>query len=718
MRRLITPVGGAVWTLLSLMTTAACGEEAPPVERDASLPAVTVKAPAARQGQTSIGGFGAIPGGHPPMQAERFDQTALRDAQVQRLADLVKLDASTSDAYNTTGYWDAVSVRGFTLDNAYNYRREGLPINAETRLPLDNKAAVELLKGTSGIQAGISSPGGLLNLLVKRPEGRVRHATLGLTGGHGVLAAVDLSDRFGLDQQFGLRVNAAVERLAPDIDNAKGHRRLTALATDWVIAPGSVIEAEFEHSVHRQNSVPGFSLLGSSLPSADDIDPGRNLNQQPWTRPVVFKGHTGSLRWKQAWQQGWASTLTYGEQRLSTDDRAAFPFGCDDEGVYDRYCSDGRFDLYDYRSEGERRITRALDAQLTGKVTTGAVQHHLTLGWLRSVHTTDLNSAAFNYPPVSTGHIDGNFGPLPEDPSLQSLNTDRHERSTELYVRDAVRFSDQWQSWFGLRHTSLKRRSALTDGTRFPNADGKLTTPWVGLGYNWSPGAQLYASWGEGAELKSAPGIGYTNSGQALPAGKSRQFELGMRQQKGKHQWGLLVYHIDRPTADDVPADDFSKQFLPDGRAIHKGLEGQWLLRQDDWTLRASAALVDARRTGSATVSGKRPVNVPRHTLKLSGQYRWTSAAGSLPLTVQTDVVHEGPRWADRDNTVRLPSWTRVDLGLKTVQRIDASSVTWRLGVSNLFDQRAWRESPTLTGHIYLFPLAARTVTASAELDF
>ena len=93
----------------------------------------------------------------------------------------------------------------------YSYRREGLPYNAETRIPLDNKSSLELFKGTSGIQVGISAPGGLVNLVVKRPK-----AACVLRKWHGpALAgfklATDLSDRFGDNQQFGLRINAAHE---------------------------------------------------------------------------------------------------------------------------------------------------------------------------------------------------------------------------------------------------------------------------------------------------------------------------------------------------------------------------------------------------------------------------------------------------------------------------------------------------------------------------
>jgi hypothetical protein len=139
----------------------------------------------------------------------------------------------------------------------------------------------------------------------------------------------------------------------------------------------------------------------------------------------------------------------------------------------------------------------------------------------------------------------------------------------------------------------------------------------------------------------------------------------------------------------------------------------QWALNLRPTYAHEAGGFLEWFRT--TKLDGKRPVNVPEHTLKLSGSYRWAAA---LPITAQADLVHEGRRWVDPDNTVRLPSWTRVDVGLKAQQRVDGSNLTWRLGVANLFDKRAWREAPTLTGHIYLFPLAERTVTGSLQVDF
>src|SRR2546423_15338975 len=74
-----------------------------------------------------IGGWGDVPLSRSPFQASIVSREQIRDLGVQRLADVVRIDASVSDAYNTEGYWDYLTVRGFVIDNRYNYRRDGLP---------------------------------------------------------------------------------------------------------------------------------------------------------------------------------------------------------------------------------------------------------------------------------------------------------------------------------------------------------------------------------------------------------------------------------------------------------------------------------------------------------------------------------------------------------------------------------------------------------------
>jgi len=682
------------------------------------LPAIGVSASIVkRSARAGIAGLGDLPAWQTPVQAQTFGADTMKDAGMARLSDLSKLDASTTDSYNTTGYWDYLTIRGFKLDNAYNYRREGLPVSAETRLLLDNKAAVELLKGTTGLQSGVSSPGGLVNLLVKRPTAAPqRSVEVGLDDAGAQRGALDVSTRFGADGAVGLRVNAAASRLNTHIDNTKGRAYLLAVATDWRVSADTLLEAELEHSLTSQPSVPGLSLLGDTLPSDKAYRRSLNLNHQAWTQPVELQGLSGSLRWRQNLGQGWDSSVMYGFQRLQMDDRAAFPYTCDLESLYDRFCSNGTTDLYDYRSEDERRHTQALKAELNGRVQWGGLQHQLRFSVLRSLYDTDIKNQAFN--------LSGNLPvgapktPLPAQPDAIYAGTNRWERSTEWSAMDHIRFSDNWQAWVGLRHTQLSRSSVQTDGGEAIRLSQNVTTPWLALGWTVAPQTQAYLSWGQGIEMNAAPrNTGLDNPGQVLPALKSRQTELGI---KGQHsagrisgQWGANLFLISRPLAEEV-----NNRFQYDGKAEHRGLEGFWQGRFGAWGLAASAMILDAERRNSAdaTLNGKEPVNVPRQTVKLSGSHTW---AAPLPVTLQMDLIHEGQRAVTDDNRVKLPSWTRTDLSLRAVQSLGGPyNITWRVAVHNLFDVRAWRESPKEFDHYYLFPMARRTVMASAQIDF
>jgi iron complex outermembrane receptor protein len=680
---------------------------------------VTVTAP--RSPSLGIGGFADTPLNRLPMQAASIPAETLKDSGSGRLADLSRFDAGVSDAYNSVNYWDILSVRGYALDNKYNVRRDGLPISAETRLPLDNKAAVEVLKGTSGLQAGTSAPGGLLNLIVKRPEGRIRSGTVGVSSRGGVLASVDLSDRFGADGAIGLRVNAAAERIDPPLRDAKGERHLFALATDWRLSSDTLLEAEFETSRFAAPSQPGFSLLGNAVPAP--VDPRINLNNQPWSQPVVMRGDTGSLRWTQRLNADWKFTAHGGVQRLKTDDRLAFPFGCSAENNYDRYCSDGTYDLYAFRSDDERRRTTAAQFSLDGRLATGPLEHRLSTGVLLSRFTQRMDDRLDDGTIVGTGNVSGT-AIVPTLPALGLVpNTDRTEKSTEFFVRDALKLDARWTAWLGLRHTRLDRSSVRTDGSRATDYSQSFTTPWLALGWQATPRHLVYGSWGEGVESQVAPNrAGYVNAGQPLAALKSRQAEVGVKGTGDLLDWQLSAFRIERPQSAVLPvtcADGTpgcSRQAI-DGTARHQGLEAATQWRHGPWSLAASALLLDAQREGSATaaVNGQRPPNVPERLLKLNARYRVTAVPG---LTLLGGLQHEGDRTLlPAIGSPTIPSWTRLDIGLVHLQRVGTTTLTWRAGIENLTDKRAWRESPYQYDHAYLYPMAPRTFRASLQVD-
>jgi iron complex outermembrane receptor protein len=668
------------------------------------------------RGAGAVTGFADQPLASSPFQVGVTTQEQMKDEGIRRLSDIARVDAAVGDGYNAVGYYDFLSVRGFVLDNRFNYRREGLPISAETAIPLDNKARLEVLKGISGFQAGVGSPGGLVNLAVKRPTLEpITEAFVSWQQNGSVLGSIDLSRRLGERQQLGLRLNAAAERLDPAVDKASGNRWMLALAGDWRPGADTLLEAEIETSRRSQPSVPGFSVLGSAVPAPSD--PWININDQTWSQPSVFGSTVGTLRWRQNLAAGWQFIALAGSQQLHTDDRIAFPFGCSAENTYDRFCSDGSFDFYDFRSEDETRRTNALDLSLSGPWQTGAVQHTLTFGLQFARATQRTQPQAFNY--VGTGNVAGT-ATVPPDPTPSTPGTNRDADSNEVYLRDRMAFDERHALWLGLRYTRQKTDTVLTDGTQATGVTQSFASPWLAYTHQLEGGALLYASWGAGYESDVAPNTPiYRNRGQALDALRSRQIELGAKGPLpvGSGGWTMALFDIDRPVSADVGGCDGPDtcERVRDGSQRHRGIELGIDARFGSFSLAGGAMALQARREDSAddAINGLRPTNVPAYTAKLQFGWEPESVPGLQLLAIGT---YESNRIVLPDNSLSIPGWGRVDLGLRYRQPLGGTTLVWRAAVDNLFDERAWRESPFQFAHAWLFPLQARTWSASVQL--
>ena len=679
--------------------------------QDISEITITVTAP------SQVSGFGDVSLNKAPFSAISIDQQTLQDIGAQRVSDGLRLDASVADSYNSPAYWDMLSVRGYTLDNRYNYRREGLPISAETMIPMDNKERIELFKGTSGIQAGTSSPGGLVNYVVKRPPSAkgetIRSVSASYGGGQSSSTALDLGGRFGQDNALGYRLNAAYENLNPYIQNTTGHRQLFALAMDWRISPDSKLEWEIERSERQQFGVNGYSLWEGATGLPPVVNSKTNLTRQSWSVPAIFGATTGSIRFKQSLDQGWLWSTQYGAQHLRTDDRLSFAFGCG--GNCDRFYGDGSFDIYDYRSDNERRLTQALQTSLTGQMKVAGLIHNLTFSASRSRQLDRLQATQL-YSYAGTSAANGSAVPVQMlDQTYPNVN--RSEYSTELSLTDRIEFSAKTSAWFGLRHTQSDRTTVSLDSAA-PNAqqqNTRFTTPWLALSHEYSNGSTAYASYGEGVELFAAPNnANYVNAGQFLGVQRSKQVELGAKGKMGNTlSWSTALFYIERPAA-----YDFAGERVVDGTQTHQGLDAglQWQHKQ--WLLAGQAQWLDARLSGAwrnTALNGSKPQNVPARTLRAMAQYRFADVPGLRSIL---RLSHEGARRVTEDGNIQLPSWTTLDLAAHYDTRIDGTRTQWTLAIDNLADRHYWRESPKQFGHYYLYPGAPRTLRMGVKASF
>ena len=675
---------------------------------------VVITSPAPQQ----VSGFGDVPLSKAPFSGVSVDVQTLRDIGASRISDALRLDASVTDSYNSPAYWDMLSVRGYILDNRYNYRREGLPISAETMIPMDNKERIELFKGTSGIQAGTSAPGGLANYIVKRaPTGNddtLRAVTASYGNGHNSSIALDLGARFGENKDFGYRLNAAYEDLNPYIRNTQGHRNLLALAMDWRITPDSKLEWEFEHSERQQIGVNGYSLLGDALPAV--VNGTRNLTWQNWAVPGVFNANTGSVRFKQNIGNGWLWTTSYGAQRLKTDDRLAFAFGCG--GNCDRFYADGSFDLYDYRSDNERRKVDALQTEVSGNTVWGGLKNELGVSVMR--YRTTLSTQPYAYNWVGTGSV---FTPFTStaDPSPVYVNNNRNEYTTELSLKDRVSLDARNALWLGVRHTRMERSSINTDGSNPNRVTSSFTTPWLAMTHELTSATLVYGSYGQGVELDAAPNLPqYSNAGQPLAALRSKQLEFGLKQQAGPVRWQLAWFDITRPQSGDSGecSTDGSCLHQIDGQTHNRGLELGGTYAQGPWLLHGSGAWIQSQRQNATidpSVNGQRALNVPDVVVRALAQYRWADVPG---LRTSLRLNHEGKRHVLEDGSLQLPAWTTLDLAAHYDTRMQGVRTEWTFAIDNLTNQHYWRESPKQFAHYYLYPGAPRTGRITVRTSF
>ena len=686
--------------------------------------------------RAAVGGLSDAPVAETPQSISILRATTARELGVNSLSSLVRSETSAADSYNTVGYIESLQIRGFLLDNALNYRRDGFAISNHAPLALENKESVEILKGVSGVQSGTSAPGGLVNYVLKRPTSDpLRELFFGLSERGTMLLQGDFGGRLGETKRFGYRINVAGEERKPYADKADGERRFVSGFFDMRLPGNALLEAEFEHHDVRQVSVPGFGLLdrdgdgvAETLPAP--VNPRINLNAQPWTQPFESRSTVASLRFQQALSAQWLYGLRYSHQRIQTDDRLAFPDGCSagPNYLYPGFCGDYSFDVYDFRSDNEVRTTDSADAYLRGEFRTGAVRHEFGAG-LRSTRYSERYEPKQAYNWVGIDNVFSRVV-LPEDPTPRDLNTLRDSRTRELSLTDTMRFGPDWSLWLGVRHTNLERSSERTDGSRATNYDQSFTTPWGALGYRPWQGGFAFVSAGSGVESEVVPNRPalYSNAGVVLPALRSEQVEVGFKQQlQGAGLASATLFRVTKPWSEDVAELDANGDptgrvtRVADGReARHQGLELSWVGRpMPALTLQAQATFLDATTTRSIDpeLVGKRTTNVPRASVSLMSVWQVAAVPG---LAWTNRLIWSDSKPVTRDNSVELPSYWQLDTAVAWRQKAsDGTAVTWRAGIDNLFDRGYWRDAPTqYWGGIYLLPALPRSLRASVTLSF
>lgn len=160
----------------------------------------------------SLGALGNRANIDTPFNVTGYTAQLIEDRQMQSVDDVVLTDASVSNATDMSANktWTIRGISQSAEDTSFNGMFGAGPIYGES---LDNVASVEVLKGPAALLNGLApngSVGGSVNLVPKRAEDTpTRKFTIGVDNGHQWRQHLDLGQRFGTNNKYGVRVNVS-----------------------------------------------------------------------------------------------------------------------------------------------------------------------------------------------------------------------------------------------------------------------------------------------------------------------------------------------------------------------------------------------------------------------------------------------------------------------------------------------------------------------------
>lgn len=696
-------------SVIALALTQACSPSALAQTAEANLTEVVITGVKSST-HASVAGFADLPLLQTPAAVNVITHEQMQDLSIRSTTDAVKFDASVSDSYNAVGYAEQFSMRGFNLDNSSSYRKDGLAIPADTQIPLENKERIEILKGLAGFQAGVAAPGGIIDYIVKRPTLMPLRSVTVETGQRGALyGSVDLGGRFD-DPRFGYRINAAAEKMRPSIEGADGNRTFISGAFDWQISPRALLQLDADYQGKSQVTAPGFQLLGGALPT--NVSADTMLNAQPWSKPVTTRSSNLGLRFAYQINDDWRASFAANRHVLKRDDYTAFPYGCNQSLA--TFCANGDFDVYDYKSLGEKKSPVAAQALLQGEFNAAALRHALTLGasWFRredqaGAYLYAYAGASNVYKPLVVAPASGSSGPVTEV---------RNENEQAVFAQDIVTLSPQWKLHAGLRYVQVKRNQFFDDAGNalVVHTDNGFALPNLALVYNPLSNVALYGAYSQGVEHGSVATFGTSNAGSALSPSKSKQIEMGVKADLTPRVMVSATLFQIRKGLEYTNGDNL---FVRNGQAQNRGLElaAQGRVSTNlrlGWSVLALNTQQEG--TGDAHLDGKRVTNVPALKSSLYADYAVPQVTG---LNLNSTWLYAGKKAFDSANSIMVPGYHVLNLGLAYATKIGASPVILRATADNVCNRFYWRDvSPELGG--YLFPGASRSLKMSAQVDF
>jgi iron complex outermembrane receptor protein len=625
-----------------------------------------------------------------PASVSTVSEEFIESSQTNRLRDaLIYIPGVT---VNDDGGWttDGILVRGFAADRYYN---DGLKqVGLSIRPHFDTIERIEVLKGPAGAEFGVAEPGGLINIIRKKPfEGRLYEIDSSV-GSYGFQNhTIDFNDTLNADGSLQGRLVAAYGESAEWRLGRRDHddiyNYVVAPSINWDYSDQGSLTFSFERQVQSDPQDRGIIFLQGAFPGGFaprdwswHQNSGEQINDQNRFRVDWRHDLNDALTVRTTYEFLDYSYRVREYRNADSEFFPGFPGPYNPDGLtwngartfpayFDIWAAD--HDVHNFQIELD------YDFDLAGTKNTAVVGFRVF---------SMTNAGRFESPTI-TGNT-----------SVNLFNPDPNGLSTNVTALGAPFFDanrEEELGYFLRLHTELTPRLRTLFSTQFIDYDtlmfgsrsaSRTLSVRAAVSYDLTDIHTAFF----GFSNAFAPQAGGTRSGDPLDPTSDQSFELGLKTELfgGRALWTNSVFHTNRSdivAADPTnrPTEFFSINF---GEVEISGFESEFVGRvTDELTFRGGFAFLDSEivQTDLGPFAGNPFANAA--DFQLSGFADYNLALLGLPkLTVSAGLVHVADRPGNSAGTVILPDYTVFDLGLRC--DLDENTELYAFA-SNLFDE-------------------------------
>lgn len=613
---------------------------------------------------------------------------------------------------------DDIRIRGFDASSwSSNMYLDGLRMPSTTgggsfttpQIDAYGLERVEVLKGPAAVLYGQVTPGGLVNMVAKRPTFDQTNEVLLKAGSFDQYeGAFDLGGT--LDKN-----GRVIGRLVGSYNDGDSQVDETELSRTY-LAPSATVfltdDTEITFLTYYQKDEGGSTyqflpIKGMLEPTPYGyIDRSTFLGEPDWNtydREQWAIGYDLSHYINDTWSFRQNAKYNHVDSLFDTVVSATFTNGglLADERTMDRRA---------VRADGDLDSI-AVDNQFKARFNTGALRHDMVMG-LDYLSTEWSHDRYLVWPMGSAGPVTSidvfnpQYGGVAgyEEALIPHILTEVKDEQIGVYVQDMIALND-WRFTLGGRQDffdydadqgTLNRADPGTVTLSHDFADDDAFTWRAGATYLFDNGAAPYASYATSFE----PVSGFDSSGSALEPSEGEQFEVGVKYQPPRSNslvtlsvfdltQSNLVVNDPTPPANAACNDDNSCQTQA-GETRTRGVELEGKAWQDDGlSVTVSYTYLDTgvTRESDPAIKGNYKEFVPKNSANLWLDYQWQQ--GFLRgLGVGAGARFTDSVYGDAANTYEVDSYTLYDASIRYDMRyVGARGVMLSLTGRNLADE-------------------------------